>query len=194
MPRFRRVRRICVAIMLAVLASSAAVAVAFKAAEPLLLVRTSVEPADVIVVLGGDGPDRARQAARLYRKGAAPRVLVTGIGDCESIRRYMVDSGVPRDVIQVECASRSTWENAVFSAPLLAAMGARRAILVTTWFHTRRALACFRQVVPQLEWMSAPVERGQSYRQMLRSHRGVSVLEEYVKIGWYSLRYGVAAF
>jgi uncharacterized SAM-binding protein YcdF (DUF218 family) len=180
--------------MLAVLVSGAAVAAAFKASEPLLVVRTPIEAADVIVVLGGDGPARAWQAAGLYREGAAPRVLVTGIGDCENIRAYMVKEGVPPDVIQTECAARSTWENAVFSAPLLTAMGARRAILVTSWFHTRRAIACFRQVLPQVEWMSLPVERGESYRQMLSNHHGLSVLAEYVKIGWYSVRYGVASF
>ena len=182
------------ALMLAALVSGGAVAAAFKASEPLLVVRTAVEPADVIVVLGGDGPARAWQAAGLYRQGVAPKVLVTGFGDCQDIRRYMVDEGVPGEAIQTECTSRSTWENAVFSAPLLATMGARRAILVTSWFHTRRALACFRQVVPQVEWMSVPVERGESYRKMLSNHHGLSVLAEYVKIGWYAARYGVAAF
>ena len=194
MPRFRRVRHISLAILLAALAGGAGVAAAFKASEPLLVVRTPLESADVIVVLGGDGPARAWQAAGLYRTGVAPRVLVTGIGDCEDIRTWMVKEGVPRDVIQVECASQNTWENAAFSAPLLAAMDAKRGILVTSWFHTRRALACFRQVSPQIEWMSVPVERGESYRQMLRNHNGIAVLAEYVKIGWYSLRYGVVAF
>ncbi len=75
---------------------------------------------------------------------------------------------MPREAIQIECAAQNTWENAEFSAPILTAMGARRAILVTSWYHTRRALACFRLVLPQLEWMSAPVERSESYRQMIR--------------------------
>ncbi|MGK9168529.1 YdcF family protein [Inquilinus limosus] len=193
-PRFARIRRICVVIMLISLTSGVAVAAALKAAEPLLLVRTSLEPADVIVVLGGNGPSRAWRAAALYRQGVAPRVLVTGIDDCESIRSHMVDSGVPRNVIQIECAARNTWENAVFSAPMLTAMGARRAVLVTSWFHTRRALACFRQVLPQLEWMSGPVERDESYRQMIRDNGGLMVLKEYLKIAWYSLRYGLVAF
>lgn len=192
--RSARIRRICAAIVLVALASSGVVAAALKAAEPLLLVRTSLEPADVIVVLGGDGPSRAWRAAALYREGAAPKVLVTGIGDCDSIRRHMVRSGVPWEVIQVECASRNTWENAVFSAPILTALGARRAILVTSWFHTRRALASFRQVSPQLEWMSVPVERDESYRRLIHNRRGLMVLKEYLKIGWYSLRYGVTAF
>jgi uncharacterized SAM-binding protein YcdF (DUF218 family) len=189
-----RIRRISAAILLVLLVGGAAVAAAFKAAEPLLIVRTAVEPADVIVVLGGDGPSRAWRAAALYREGLAPRVLVTGIGDCGSIRDLMVQSGVPPEVIETECAARSTWENARFSAPMLTAMGARRAILVTSWFHTRRALACFRQVMPQLEWMSVPVERSEAYRRMVQSHRGAMVLAEYVKIGWYFLRHGVDAF
>ena len=194
MSRFARVRRISSAILLTMLVVIGVVVGAFKAAEPLLVVRTSLEPADVIVVLGGDGPSRARRAAALYRGGAAPKVLVTGIDDCRSIRDYMVDGGVPADAIQIECASRSTWENAVFSAPLLAAMGARSAILVTSWFHTRRALAVFQQVLPEIEWMSAPVERGESYRHMIRNGGGLMVLAEYAKIGWYYLRYDVRAF
>lgn len=193
-PRFARIRRIYVAIMLVLLASGVTIVAAVKVSEPLLLVRSHLEPADVIVVLGGSGPSRAWRAAALYRQGLAPRVLVTGIGDCASIRSHMVEEGVPREVIQIECAAQNTWENAEFSAPILTAMGARRAILVTSWFHSRRALACFRQVLPQLEWMSAPVERGESYRQMIRDDGGRMVLKEYLKLAWYSLRYGVIAF
>lgn len=193
-PRSARIRRICVAIMLISLTSGLAVAAAVKVSEPLLLVRTPLEPADVIVVLGGSGPNRAWRAAALYRQGIAPRVLVTGIGDCESIRGHMVDSGVPQEAIQIECAAQNTWENAEFSGPMLTAMGARRAILVTSWYHTRRAIACFRLVLPQLEWMSAPVERSESYRQMIRDDGGLMVLKEYLKIAWYSLRHGIKAF
>lgn len=193
-PRFARFRRICVAIMLISLTGGVAVAAAVKVSEPLLLVRTPIEPADVIVVLGGSGPYRAWHAAALYRQGVAPRVLVTGVGDCESIRSHMVDSGVPREAIQIECAAQNTWENAEFSAPMLTAMGARRAVLVTSWFHSRRALACFRQVLPQLEWMSGPVGRTESYREMMRDDGGLMVLKEYAKIAWYSVRYGITAF
>jgi hypothetical protein len=42
--------------------------------------------------------------------------------------------------------------------------------------------------------MSAPVERGESYRHMIRNGGGLMVLAEYVKIGWYFLRYDVKAF
>jgi uncharacterized SAM-binding protein YcdF (DUF218 family) len=36
-------------------------------------------PADLMVVLGGDGGDRGLTAARLYAAGMAPRVLLTGL-------------------------------------------------------------------------------------------------------------------
>lgn len=184
-------RRISRAAVLFVFVGAAVVTVAIKAAEPLLLVRTSFEPADVIVVPGGDGPRRAWRAAEIYRAGAAPLVLVTGFGDCGDIRDLMVRDGVPADVIQVECAALSTWENATFSAPLLATMGARRAILVTSWFHSRRALATFRRVMPRLRLISTPAEPTQSFWDVLRSDEGPAVMKEYAKIGWYFVRYGV---
>jgi uncharacterized SAM-binding protein YcdF (DUF218 family) len=184
-------RRLAVAAVLAVLAYGIVVGAGLKAAETLLFIRSAPAQADVIVVLGGDGPPRAAQAAALYKAGAAPRILVTGSGDCADIRRLIAETGVPPEVIEIECASKNTWENAVLSAPFLTAMGARKAILVTSWFHSRRALACFESVLPGLEWMSAPVEPRGSVWQMMASPDGPWVMKEYVKIGWYAMRYGI---
>jgi uncharacterized SAM-binding protein YcdF (DUF218 family) len=158
-------------------------------AEPLLLVRTPVSPADVIVVLGGDGTRRGNWAAKLYRERVAPRILVTGDGDCIEIRDLLESAGVPPPAIMVECKSGNTWENASFSGPLLLALGVRRAVLVTSWWHTRRALACFQRAVPQVQWMSAPVERVMSIWQLAQDDDGVKIAEEYLKIGWYAWRH-----
>lgn len=169
-------------------------ALAVKAAGTLLLVRTPVEPADLMVVLGGDGPARASRAVEAYRAGLAPQVLVTGTGDCLSIRDAMVEGGVDAGAIDVECSSANTWENARFSAPLVAAAGPRRAILVTSWFHTRRALAIFRQVMPDVDWMSVPVEPEGTVWEMMDSPYGAAIIGEYIKIPWYLVRYGVDSF
>lgn len=184
-------RRLAVAAVLVVLAYGIVVGAGLKAAESLLFIRSAPAQADVIVVLGGDGPPRAAQAAALYKAGAAPRILVTGSGDCADIRRLIAETGVPPEVIEIECESKNTWENAVLSAPLLTAMGARRAILVTSWFHSRRALACFESVLPGLEWTSVPVEPRGSVWQMMARSDGVWVMKEYVKLGWYAMRYGI---
>ncbi len=184
-------RRLAVAAVLAVLAYGIVVGAGLKGAETWLFIRSARAPADVIVVLGGDGPPRAAQAAALYKAGAAPRILVSGSGDCADIRRLIAETGVPPEVIEIECESKNTWENAELSAPLLTAMGARRAILVTSWFHSRRALSCFQSVLPGLEWMSAPVEPRGSVWQMMAGYDGVWVMKEYVKLGWYAMRYGI---
>jgi uncharacterized SAM-binding protein YcdF (DUF218 family) len=168
-----------------------AYASALAAAERLLAVRTGVEVADVILVLGGDGPHRAARAVNLFRQGFAPRLVISGDGDCLDIRQLMMEAGVPEAAIEVECASRNTFENAEFTAPILATMGARRALLVTSWFHTRRALGCFRKASPGVGWMSAPVDADKPIWHLLWDTEGMQIAKEYPKVGWYAWHYGV---
>jgi len=166
---------------------------ALAAAGPLFELRTPITPVDVIVVLGGDGPSRAAKAAVVYRSIAAtsPRVLISGNDDCVAMAQLMIDGGVPSRRISVECASKNTWENAKFSKPLLEEMGARSAILVTSWFHVRRALGCFQAFNPQIRWSSAPVERRRSLWEIAWDIEGFETAKEYVKVAWYVVRYGL---
>ncbi len=170
---------------------------ALAAAGPLFEFRTPVSPVDVVVVLGGDGPSRAAKAAAVYRSiaSAGPRVLISGDGDCLDIAKLMIDDGVPSRRITVECSSGNTWENAKFATPLLQKMGAHSAILVTSWFHVRRAIGCFRAFNPQIRWGSAPVERRRPLWEIARDDEGFETAKEYLKVAWYAVRYGlVGAF
>jgi uncharacterized SAM-binding protein YcdF (DUF218 family) len=167
---------------------------AIASADRLLVIRTALRPADVIVVLGGDWRNRASRAAALFRAGLAPRVLASGAGDCDKMRQLMIGQGVPRTIIAVECASRSTIENAAFSAPILAAMGARSGLLVTSWFHARRALAGYQKEAPAIHWISAPVVRDEPARRLIWRYRGVEVAEEYLKLVYYAMHYGTSLF
>lgn len=172
----------------AVLVASALYLLALTGGDRLLSVRDAL-PArvDTIVVLGGDGPSRAAKAASLYRARVAPRVLVTGDGDCTSIRRSMMEAGVPFAAITLECASRNTWENAQLSAPLLREAGVQTAVLVTSWFHTRRAITCFTLASPQIQWFSAPTEQQETLWQLATSARGIQLAKEYPKAVGYSI-------
>ena len=170
------------------------IATSLYAAATLLVVPAQIRASDVIVVLGGDGPPRAAEAAVLFRAGLAPRVLVSGDGDCQSIRDLMIAQGVAPSAIFLECVSLSTYENAMFSSPLLAGLRVRSALLVTSWFHLRRALACMSLAAPWIRWrpIPAPPPPGGS-----RWHFGilgyaVPVAEEYAKLAWYALHYGIA--
>lgn len=158
-----------------------------------LVVPDQMQPVDIILVLGGDGPPRAVRAAALFQAGLAPRVLVSGTGDCGAIRDAMTARGVPRAAIALECGSRTTFENAALSSPILAKAGVRSAILVTSWFHMRRALACFAAAAPGIVWgtAAAPAVPGgvTAPWAMLAASRALA--GEWVKLAWYAWHYGV---
>ena len=154
--------------------------------EPILSVTSKLQTADAIVVLGGEPVVRAEYAARLATNGLAPRVIVSGRGDCESNRRVLVQRGVAVKSIELECASRSTQENALETVKLLRAQKCRRVIIVTSWFHSRRALSSFRKYAPEIEFFSAPAPR----TVLWKYERGY-VASEYLKTVAYALRYGI---
>lgn len=160
----------------------------FPLADRMLTIRQTPERADVIVVLGGGGAERPLRAAELYRAGLAPRVLISGSGEGEPIRRRLIRAGVPTSAISVENGSTSTYENAAFSGPVLRELNARKILLVTSWFHTRRARAVFRNVAGDMEVVAVPAYPASVARGWRDS---APVVKEYVKIVGYWLRYGV---
>ncbi|MBF9220583.1 YdcF family protein [Hymenobacter ruricola] len=102
------------------------------------------------------GADRLTNALWLYRAGRVRRIIVSGgsgavlhkahteAADLATLLRL---AGVPQaDIIQ-EDSSRNTRENALFTKRLLARYpGTDTLVLVTSAFHQRRALGCFRKV------------------------------------------------
>ena len=123
--------------------------------------------ADAIVVLGGgvegpappritvelsDAADRVLHAARLYRAGKAPVVVISGgaipwlgsdIPEAESMQTLLEEWGVPAASTISESISGNTHDNAVLTKRLLVEHGLRRVLLVTSAMHMRRALATF---------------------------------------------------
>lgn len=158
---------------------------ALVASDEVLAVHDPLAKTDIIVVLGGSGPARATRAAELWQEGRAPRILVSGDGDCLSIRNAMIARGVWAGAISVECQSTNTWENAEFSARLLRSMNVRSAALVTSWFHSRRALDCFKFTAKEIAWLSWPAERNMSYSKLVFDHTGLQIAKEYLKLPLY---------
>ena len=139
----------------------------------------AVASAPVIVVLGGgiSGPrpplrphpdlsasaDRMWHAARLYRAGKAPALVLSGgtvrTGDgseAEAMRAFLADMGVPPAALSIEAASDNTATNATHTARLLIAQGIKGAILVTSALHMPRAREAFERT--GLEVHPAPTD------------------------------------
>ncbi len=86
--------------------------------------------------------DRVWHAARLYRAGKAPLVVVSGFDEDRNTIPLLADLGVPREAIRLDGGSRNTYENARFTEQTLGG-GAHRVLLVTSAWHMTRALGNF---------------------------------------------------
>jgi uncharacterized SAM-binding protein YcdF (DUF218 family) len=159
----------------------------------LLEVKGAAGPADVIIVLGGETGTRTTRAAELYQAGRAPWVLITGAGDTESYSADLLRHGVPASALILEDRSSSTAENARFTVPLLRERGLTNVILVTSWYHSRRTLACFEHYAPDLKFSSTPTRR-ESTGWWPNPYERQRILMEYVKLFGYIFRHGVWPF
>lgn len=146
----------------------------------------SPEPADAIVFLGGDAGSREQKSLGLLEQGKGQFLLVTGENDFTTRR---IKDLLPADKRVVEPAATSTWENASFSYPLLHSRGVKSAILVTDWWHTRRALACFRRACPGIQLSVVPASLPNLKNSL--NFSSTTRRREYMARLWYAVRYGV---
>jgi uncharacterized SAM-binding protein YcdF (DUF218 family) len=147
-----------------------------------------------VLLGGGDEGDRLFRAAELFQDGRAPVIVVSGSGDCGSNMTHLRMTGVPAAALIAECASHTTGENARFVAPILKGRLVQKAILVTSWYHSRRAGAIFRHEIPNVSWMVAPAHHTTDIKERPGLAMSSLILMEYVKMIWYALRFGIVPF
>ena len=116
--------------------------------------------ADAIAVLTG-GPGRIEAGVRLLDAGAAPVLLVSGVGlrigldDIARIAGTAPEALAGRVVLGR--AAASTHGNAVEIAAFAEARNARRLLVVSAEFHLPRALVELRRALPEAEAIPVPV-------------------------------------
>jgi uncharacterized SAM-binding protein YcdF (DUF218 family) len=98
--------------------------------------------------------DRIMQAVYLYKIGKIKTMLISsGSGslvyrdmlEASLLKKYFVSIGIPDSVILVDSLSDNTRQNAVNSAPILKKRFPHgKFLMITSAFHMRRAIACFR--------------------------------------------------
>jgi uncharacterized SAM-binding protein YcdF (DUF218 family) len=165
-------------------------AIAWFYPEKFLTVDSGPVSADVIILIGG-GHERAARAAQLFKLHAATRVIITGAGDDEINRRQLLAAGVPPRAIEVENQSTTTRENAEFSAKILSAEKVHSAILVTSWYHARRAEKTFAHYVPGVRFYSRPSYFGFDRAEWKKNGLNKRMRLEFLKLPGYWLRYGI---
>ena len=100
--------------------------------------------------LPGAAHRRAARAARAWHEGCAPLIVVSGgrrwggVAEADALREHLLADGVPDQAMLLERRSRSTRENARYSADLLQARSATRIGVVSCDWHLPRAVSVFR--------------------------------------------------
>ena len=127
---------------------------ASQQAQVLVLLGGGTLPPDAprtMVEISGAG-DRVLHAARLFQMGQAEFILASGgkldgspqgRSSAEDMADLLMWLGVPQPAIWLEDDSRNTYENALYSARLLAEKGLHRILLVTSAAHMPRARRLF---------------------------------------------------
>ncbi|HEY0727999.1 MAG TPA: YdcF family protein [Pyrinomonadaceae bacterium] len=185
--------------------------VAWGAAR-VLIVEAPLAKADAIVVLGGSAnyKERAREAARLLREGRAPVILLTNDNQrgpwssAEQRNLYFYEraleeihnAGAPDqsvDVLMNEVGS--TYEEAELVKQYAADHGFRSVLVVTSAYHSRRALWTFSRVFRDtgIQVGLTPAPRGSESPPPATwwlTRRGWRLVPtEYVKMIYYVLKY-----
>ncbi len=142
--------------------------------------------ADVIVILGR-GPDlrqeRVNVAAQLWKVHRAPLLFASGKGDAQEIAQLLEQQGIPKAVIDGESCSRTTEENARFTAKRLQSRQIKRVILVTDPPHMLRSLLTFRSLGFAIIPHPNPIPRTLS-----NEKKGLLVFREYFGLIGYHLK------
>jgi uncharacterized SAM-binding protein YcdF (DUF218 family) len=208
--RFRRLARLVAGLAIAQLIFFSLAAVSNALLLPLedeARAEAAAAPAccyDAIVVLGGsigpalpplrpdpqlfDSSDRVWHAARLFHRGVAPRIIVSGGSyavesgqapptqtEAMAMRQFLVALGVPEDRIVMEGKSLNTIGNMRETRALV---GTAQVALVTSAFHMPRALRLAREAELNAaafptDWQALPLE-GPFWEYLLPSVGGLA--------------------
>jgi uncharacterized SAM-binding protein YcdF (DUF218 family) len=181
------------------LAATTGAALLLISATPLVLwwsraLATPWEDASsgTLVILSGPGVNdhssywRATYAVRAWRTGKFQRIIASGRPNAAEMAVLVQSAGVPRESIVIESGSRGTRENALALQRLAGDLPAPL-VLVTSDFHTYRAIRAFRKAGLQPRSLPFPDggKRGQLTNWYLRPSVFFDLVSESCAIAEY---------
>ncbi len=133
-----------------------------------LLVVDTARPCDVILVLDGENGNRLEKGLQLLNSSFGKELIVDadarqhwlGRTEAERLASSIASRGdvAPRVHVCAMTAATSTFTEAKEVERCIQPIPATKITIVTSDFHTRRALSIFRHVLPRYQWAVAPVE------------------------------------
>jgi len=161
------------------------------------LVRNGPRPADLIVVLAGEADRRPARGLELLQQGYAPRLMLDVPAGEKIFDQQTIDiaqkfvSGLPQHEAVSICpiVGLSTKTEAQDVKRCIAQMPANRILLVTSDYHTRRALSTFQNELPGRQCFIAAAVDPKQFGQHWWQHRQWAKMnfDEWLKLVWWEL-------
>jgi uncharacterized SAM-binding protein YcdF (DUF218 family) len=171
--------------------------VAFAHQAARFLVVDEPEKSDAIVVLAGETNVRAARALELLRQGVAPHVFLDAetrdvIYDqqlAEIAQKYINSIGETNRVSICSIDGYSTMAEADDVRRCLQPLGAHRVLIVTSEYHTRRALMIFRHRLPQYQFNAAAARNPAQFGEAWWTNREWAkvTFDEWLKMLWWEV-------
>jgi hypothetical protein len=159
------------------------------------LVVDAPEKSDAIVALAGETSLRPARAVELLRQGVAPRVfldaetreVVYGQRLTDIAQKYVSSLPEANRVSVCPIIGFSTFAEADDVSHCLESVSAHRVLIVTSEFHTRRALMIFRHRLPQYQFSVAAARDPASFGDAWWTRRewAKTTLDEWMKTLWF---------
>lgn len=159
------------------------------------LVVDSPQKSDAIVVLAGETAMRPARGLELLRQGMAPRAFLdVEAGEqvfdqplTEIAQRYVNTLPEANRLSVCAIAGRSTVAETADVAHCLESIRVHRVLIVTSDYHSRRALTIFSHRLPQYQWSMAAARNPLAFGDAWWTHRewAKSTFDEWTKLIWW---------
>jgi hypothetical protein len=170
--------------------------VALLATSGRFLVVNQPRRADLMVVLAGETDRRPARGLELLDQGYAPRLILDVPAEAkiyqwsqtEIARKYIETLPQASTVTICPIYGRSTRDEAEDVARCLRGNNSHSILLVTSDYHTRRALSIFRRILPAEYSIAAAFDASEFGVQWWRHREWAKVnFEEWLKLIWWEL-------
>ena len=169
------------------------VALASQAARFLIV--DDPQKSDAIVVLAGETKIRPARALALLRQGMASHVYLDvevrdelfGQRLTDLAQKYVDSLPEAKQISVCPITGLSTYAESDDVHRCLRAAGVHQVLIITSEFHTRRALTIFRHRLPQYQFSAAPAYDSNEFGIAWWSHREWAkvTLGEWMKLVWW---------